>query len=140
MKKKLKRFPRDVPNRWNSTYELLEASNRYNVLLCNFFTTYYSDFELHPSNWVVCEKLLDILKVFKDATCILSGVYYPTSHLFIHEACNIVGILYEHKDDPGLAYPIKKMLDKWLNYYKTIPLTYLVVAVFDPRLKFKLLE
>ena len=32
------------------------------------------------------------------------------------------------------------MLNKWLNYYKTIPLTYLVAAIFDPRLKFELLE
>jgi hypothetical protein len=35
--KRAKRFPRDVPTRWNSTYELLNASNNYKELLCDFF-------------------------------------------------------------------------------------------------------
>ena len=32
-----KKFSRDVPNRWNSTYRLLHDSFAYKELLCSFF-------------------------------------------------------------------------------------------------------
>ena len=34
-----KRFPRDVPTRWNSTFNLLSSTIQYKDVLCSFFFT-----------------------------------------------------------------------------------------------------
>ena len=94
-----KKFGRDVPTRWNSTYFLLNESFAYKDLLCSFIAHYQYDVELYPSHWEVCSKILDILKVFNDATNILSGVYYPTSNIFLLTCLDIVGVLADPNDD-----------------------------------------
>ena len=85
-------------------------------------------------------KFLDILKVFNDATLIFYGVYYHTAHLFLLESLNIVGTLDEHveSNDPNdfiLFEAITGMKVKWLNYFREIPLLYLIAAIFDPKFK-----
>ena len=50
---------------------------------------------LHPSQWTMCTKICQLLKVFNDATNTLSGIYYPTTNLFMIEALNIVDTLYD---------------------------------------------
>ena len=50
---------------------------------------------LHPSQWNMCTKNYQLLKVFNDATNTLSGIYYPTTNLFIIETLNIVGAFDE---------------------------------------------
>jgi hypothetical protein len=130
-----KKFARDVPNRWNSTYELLNASNKYSGLLCEFFMIFVPDIPLHQNNWIVCKKILEILKVFNDATFSFSSVYKPTAHLFLFEACNIMETLHETQVEYNLQLSISEMSSKWLSYYKNIPPIYLVAMVFDPRFK-----
>ena len=133
--KKPKRFSRDVPTRWNSTYELLNESFSYKELLCMFINNNVPQVNLFPQNWEVCQKILDLLKVFNDATYTLSGVYYPTSHLLLIECINIVGAMQENETDLILSESILIMKNKWLNYFKMIPLINLVACVFDPRIK-----
>ena len=48
--KKPKRFSRDVPTRWNSTYELLNESFSYKELLCMFINTNISQVNLFSQN------------------------------------------------------------------------------------------
>ena len=50
---------------------------------------------LHPTQWNMCTKIYQLLKVFNDATTTLSSIYYPTVNLFMVEALNIVGTLYD---------------------------------------------
>ena len=133
--KRARRFSRDVPTRWNSTYELLNQSFEYKDLLCAFISTNIPQLELLPQHWNICQRILDCLKVFNDATYTLSGVYYPTTHLFIIECVNIAGIFEEYEDDEQLGATIKTMKSKWLTYYEHIPFIYLVAFVFDPRTK-----
>ena len=133
--KRPRRFSRDVPTRWNSTYELLNQSFEYKVLLCAFISTNVPQLELSRQHWNICHKILDCLKVFNDATYTLSGVYYPTTHLFIIECVNIAGVFEEYEDDEQLGATIKAMKSKWLTYYKHIPFIYLVASIFDPRTK-----
>ena len=73
-------------------------------------------------------------------TNIFSGVYYPTSNLFLVECLNIVGTLHEHANSTNvndliLFEVINVMLKKWLNYYKNISLLYLVTIIFYPKFK-----
>ena len=85
------RFSCDIPTHWNSTYKLLCQSDEYKDLLCDNI----SSIILHPNQWNMCTKIGQILKVFNDVTNTLSGIYYPTINLFMFEALNIVGALYD---------------------------------------------
>ena len=85
----------DVPTRWNSTYKLLCQSDECKKLLCDFMLYNVSSIILHPTQWNMCIKICKILKVFNDAANALSGVYYPTTNLFIIETLNIVGAFDE---------------------------------------------
>ena len=60
------------------------------------FSQHVHHITFFPNQWEICDKILDILKVFNDVTNIFSVVYYPTTHLFIFESLNIVGTLDEH--------------------------------------------
>ena len=71
----------------------------------------------------MCIKICKILKVFNDAANALSGVYYPTTNLFIIEAINIVGVFDEYmSQEPELKTCIEVMKSKWLDYYAIIKL------------------
>ena len=89
------RFSRDIPTRWNSTYKLLCQSDEYKDLLCDFMCYNVTLIILHPSQWNMCTKICQLLKVFNDAINTLSSIYYPTINLFMIEALNIIGVLYD---------------------------------------------
>ena len=85
------------------------------------------------------------MKNFNDATNILSGIYYPTSNIFLLTYLDIVGVLADPNDDDfddtiDLTECIKSMRQKWIYYYKYILLFYLVAFVLDPRFKIEDLE
>jgi hypothetical protein len=134
---KPKKFSKDVPTRWNSTYELLNESFEYRQLLCKFITNHVSQVQLYPQHWDICAQVLEVLKVFNDATYTLSGVYYPTSHLFLIECLNIVGVMQENENNELLHDCISSMKKKWLDYFEDIPPLFLAACVFDPRCKFE---
>ena len=80
--------------RWNSTYDMLDCAIKFR----NVFPRY----ALHDHNYDCCpnddewekiEKFLQVLKVFKDTTNIISGSKYPTSNLFLSEVHRIKVLL-----------------------------------------------
>ncbi|KAL5752168.1 hypothetical protein ACOSQ2_022675 [Xanthoceras sorbifolium] len=95
-----------------------------------------SSVNLYAHHLDVCTKIYMLLKVFHDATNALSGIYYPTSHLFLCEAINIVDALNECAQVLELFACVAVMRDRWLNYYRDIPSIYTVASVFDPICKF----
>lgn len=130
-----KRFSRDVPTRWNSTYDMIVDSIGHKDLLCSFIQQNCSTLTLWPTHWDECSALLKLLKCFNDATYLLSGVYYPTSHLLLYECVNIADVMHEHENNIVLSSCIKSMRDKWVKYYEEIPPLNLVASIFDPRTK-----
>lgn len=134
-----KRFARDVPTRWNSTYKLLLSSFEYKDLLCAFFHQYVQarDIYLFSNQWNICTSICEILKVYNDASDQLSGVYYPTSHLVLTHCCNIACTFSEHinSSDEVLAQCMLAMKTKWEKYFLDIPEIFLCANVLDPRLK-----
>ncbi|KAL5840248.1 hypothetical protein ACOSQ4_012856 [Xanthoceras sorbifolium] len=130
------RFSRDVPTRWNSTYKLLCESYEYRKLLVRFMQHNVNTINLYEHHWDVCTKICMFLKVFHDATHSLSGIYYPTTHLFLFDALNIVGALNECAQINELVPCVYAMREKWINYYRDIPVIYTIASVFDPRNKF----
>ncbi|KAK4385849.1 putative AC transposase [Sesamum angolense] len=80
----------DVPNRWNSTYELLatalplkEAFSRLQRIDKNY---YGNPFE---SEWEVAGVVHECLQIFYEATRHFSGRKYPTSNVFFPDVCEI---------------------------------------------------
>ena len=69
-----KKFSRDITTRWNSTYKLLSESVEYRDLLVSFITYNVPSISLQLNHWDVCIKILELLRVFNDATIALSGV------------------------------------------------------------------
>ena len=81
---------------------------------------------LHHTQWNMCTKNFQLLKVFNDAINILFGIYYFTTNLFIIEAFNIVGTLYDCiSQEEDLKPCILIMKAKWCPYYANIPIIYL---------------
>ena len=62
--KNRKRLSRDVPTYWNSTFELRNQSYKYSELLFAFFATNMTDIMLLENNWIVCNKILEVLTIF----------------------------------------------------------------------------
>lgn len=131
-----KRFSKDVPTRWNSTFKLLNQSFEYKDLLCSFAANYIPQYPIFPTMWNVCSSILNILRIFNDATHTLSSVYKPTSHQFLIEAMNVAGVLMEGINVEEICHAVLEMREKWLRYYQFIPEIFLVTMVFDPRCKF----
>ena len=58
------------------------------------------------------QKYFRCLNFFNDSTYILSCVYYPTTHLFLLECINIVGVIYENENGLGLFAYLNVMRSK----------------------------
>jgi hypothetical protein len=120
------RFSRDVPTRWNSTYKLLAQSYEYRDLLVSFIQFHVTHIQLYQSHWDACYNVFNLLKVFNNATQNLSGVYYPTTHLFIIESINIAGAFAHCESDISIGEAVHAMKLKWLDYYEEFPNIYLI--------------
>ena len=105
------------------------------MIIKNYYVINITHINLFSQQWDACKSILDTLKVFNDATYTLSGVCYPTIHLYLIEGINICDALGEHENDLNLFSCIQAMKNKWLEYFKIIPFIYLVVCVFYSRCK-----
>ena len=105
-------------------------------MLCDFIRYNISSIILHPSQWNMCTKICQLLKVFNDAINTLFSVYYSTTNLFIIEALNIVGAFDEcMSQELELKACIDVMKSKLLDYYPNIPIIYFLGLIFDPHCK-----
>jgi hypothetical protein len=90
-----RKFGIDMTVRWNSTYLMLKHLVPYKETFGVFIDTNYPRKLGEPnmltnSHWFVTEKLLEFLELFYDATVTLSGVYYPTYPLIMHNILDII--------------------------------------------------
>jgi hypothetical protein len=98
----------------------------------NFGTTL-----LTPRHWHIAAKILEFLKLFYESTCVLSGVYYPTSPLILHHLLDIAAHLHESEKDQNLIADVYPMKLKFLKYWENIPLLYSIAFILDPRAKLR---
>lgn len=114
---------------------MLHDSFAYKELLCSFFAQNQCGGVLFPNQWSVCSNLCEILKIFKEATEELSGVYYPTSCLVIDHCVKIAITFNSFCRSQVLGSCIAKMREKWLKYFTNIPNVFLVAKLLDPRVR-----
>jgi hypothetical protein len=72
----------DIPNRWNSTHDMIIEAIKYKVVFKR-----YADAQLEPSptnaEWSNAEAIGKFLGAFEEATKVFSADRSPTSHLFL---------------------------------------------------------
>jgi hypothetical protein len=124
-----RKFGIDMAVRWNSTYLMFKHLVPYKETFGVFMDTNYPRKHGEPnlltnSHWYVAEKLLEFLELFYDATVTLSGVYYPTSPLILHNILDIVQHLNQYENDALLRQAVAPMKSKFLKYWRDIPMLY----------------
>lgn len=129
----------DMPVRWNSTYLMLQLVLRDKIQFSAFVNQHFPQEDgyvlLGDDTWHVVESIVQFLQTFYDSTVSLSGVYYPTSHMIVHHILEIAQHLKEYENDPTLLVAIHHMKEKYLKYWKDIPLLYAIAFILDPRAK-----
>jgi hypothetical protein len=127
---------------WNSTYLMLKHLLPYKKTFGVFMDTNYPRKPGEPnlltnSHWYVAKKLLEFLELFYDATVTLSGVYYPTSPLIMHNILDIVQHLNQYENDALLRHVVAPMKSKFLKYWRDISMLYAFAFILDPRAKLR---
>ncbi|KAH9662777.1 BED-type domain-containing protein [Citrus sinensis] len=129
----------DVVTRWNSTFFMLEAAEKYEKVFDQLElhdAQYIREFCLNepktcPSSidWEYARYFIKFLKVFHDATLTFSGSLYVTSNTFLHQLCLIHTQLQAWSD-----------IYKYWGNYETVNPYLFVPILLDPRHKERFLR
>jgi hypothetical protein len=84
-------------------------------------------------HWYVAEHMLKFLGLFYLSTISLSGVYYPTSLLMMHDIIEIADHLTQFENDDRLREVVVPIKTKFMKYWANIPLLYSYTFILDPR-------
>ncbi|KAJ1259047.1 hypothetical protein BS78_10G123300 [Paspalum vaginatum] len=123
-----RKFGVDIDVRWNSSFFMLKHLLPHREGAPPLLTN---------NHWSIAEKMLIFLQLFYDSTVALSGVYYPTSPLILHQILKIARHLNAYENDDLLRQAVVPMKDKFLKYWKQIPLLYAFAFILDPRAKMR---
>jgi hypothetical protein len=128
----------DVPTRWNSTCNMFESGLRqkdtlklfHDVLADNNRVVAYPE-----SSWGSLKLVTQLLHIFKTATTLLSGTYYPTSCLVLNQIYLMCSIINDFQVRGGIYDEIvKPMKVKLLKYFKDMPPVITCSAALNPTL------
>jgi hypothetical protein len=127
----------DMPTRWSSTHKMYQCALRQKETLKHFHDKLVrkglASESFSNQNWAIIEKIVNLLKVFKNATTLLSGVYYPTSYLVINQIWLICETLGEYEYE-GVIFEkmIEAMKKKLKKYFEEVPLVFTCAAALNP--------
>lgn len=130
-----KRFRLDCETRWNSTFDMLQSVLPYQNQLIEFCNNNGFEIELTNQHFDDAFVVSSFLKTFKEATVLLSGSYYPTTHHMIPTLVNVAHIFKLYQEHSTFGDMMKKMLRKFKKYYDEIPILYCIALCLDPRAK-----
>jgi len=135
---KPRKFGVDMDVRWNSTYLMLQhlCEEPYPGVFKTFINANFGSEDLLTTrHFTIAKQILQFLEVFYESTVILSGVYYPTSPLVMHQLLEIAIHLQAADEDINLYTIVYPMKQKYLKYWKQIPMLFSIAFVLDPRAK-----
>ncbi|KAJ0827795.1 putative transcription factor/ chromatin remodeling BED-type(Zn) family [Helianthus annuus] len=126
----------DVAHRWNSTCIMFEKAILQKESLIEFHNLLASRGKCsayHPLGWETIENVTQVLQVFKTSTKTLSGVYYPTSSLVLH---NLFKMCLKVNELSVRGRPYCDMADtmkeKLRKYFKELPAVFTCAAALNP--------
>lgn len=127
----------DNNTRWNSTCMMFENILRQRETLNAFNEQLVSrnkSVSIDDQDWDRLSDLTIFLQVFKEATTILSGVYYPTTSLVLNQLYTMTEKLDELKNSPTQMFRkmVKVIKKKFIKYFGTLPLVFTCSAALNP--------
>ncbi|KAK1601110.1 hypothetical protein QYE76_007613 [Lolium multiflorum] len=131
----------DTPTRWNSTYLMIETAMEYRRAF-DSLAKQDSNYTYAPSekDWEKAAVLCKVLKVFYDATMVISGTTYPTSNLYFHEMWKVKHTLHNEATNADLGPMVAAMELKFNKYWYSSYLNLAIPVLLDPRFKLKYVE
>ena len=124
----------DCDTRWSSTCMMFESLTRQRIALQLFYDTIskgknpVSDYD-----WDLMEEFVEMLKVFKQSTTFLSGVYYPTSPLLLNELWLMSAQLERFEQRSEIFVLVTRpMRQKLVKYFKEMPPLFTCAAALNP--------
>ncbi|GKE05188.1 zinc finger BED domain-containing protein RICESLEEPER 2-like protein [Tanacetum coccineum] len=143
----------DVPTRWNSTYLMLDAAQKYERAFARYDSEdrhYRDDLEKTgvpiAFDWENVRRLTKFLEHFYELTLKVSGTLYVTSNSFLDDITSIDASLnncINGVPDTNLAAMAKMMKCKFDKYYGSLEkcnMATVVASVLDPRNKIEYVE
>ena len=128
----------DIATRWNSSYYMLERLVEQKKAITASNTECQPPTELRAQQWILAEKVVNLLKVFEEATREISGDYSSAS-IVIPIINSLKRTISQEEDDHGIMGMKRGMLRSITDRYGDIeqqPLCVLA-TVLDPRFKLK---
>lgn len=144
----------DVPDRWNTTFMMLDAAEKYERAYISYegqdpnFTEdllYDEDRVPNASDWETVRKTVEILKPFYEMVVETYGNSHVTSNKFFLQISTVDSVFQELKnsEDIQLSSLALRMKSKWEKYWgdsKEINKTIFISAVLDPTQKLTFVE
>jgi len=139
------KLKKDIKTRWNSTYNMLERALKLKSVFKALFdqNINFNDFRISEKDWDLFQKLNNFLKIFYEATNILSGNLYSTICVNIPIYEMIIKHLENNKIDKStiISECANKMLLKLKKYENEINNDLSKTCLLlDPRLKLDYFE
>uniref|UniRef100_A0ACD5YI92 Uncharacterized protein n=1 Tax=Avena sativa TaxID=4498 RepID=A0ACD5YI92_AVESA len=90
-----------------------------------------------PNDWKMAEAIRSLLKIFFEATNVVSGSSYPTTNRYFHEIWSVKLLLQRHAKNKNkvIASMVSKMQQKFDKYWKESYLANCIPVILDPRYK-----
>lgn len=139
-----KRIALDCKTRWNSTYLMLSTALEYRVVFDKLAgkEKLCAEFKPTKEDWEFARELCDRLKMFYDATEVLSGTNYVTANLFFPKICGISLAIdkWRTSKNSKVEEMSTKMKEKFEKYWTDVHGLMEVATVLDPRYKLKFMK
>ncbi|KAG7954614.1 hypothetical protein I3843_11G028400 [Carya illinoinensis] len=143
----------DVQTRWNSTYMMLDAAEKFEKAFRRMesedynFLSYFNEGHIGPpraDEWETVRVFVKFLKMFYDATCCFSGSLHVTANTSFVEICMLQKKLVRLSQSSNrclmnMAISMRTKYDKYWGSLDKLNLLLLVAVVPNPRNKLGLL-
>ena len=136
----------DVSTRWNSTYLMLAAAKEFRLVF-DSVTFQDANYTFKPSfdEWENATVVCELLKVFYEATNVISVTKYHSANMYLHEMLKVKLTLDKWEQQPfqeesEVHTMVKYMKKKFDKYWKISWLDLCVPIILDPQFKLRYLE